>query len=164
MIFFMTRIIPPSNSAVELAKLQKELFRLHNYIPAPMPLLITSIEAEKPEKPTRKKINELFVQRITFTEYSSTKNSLFLKTETSTNIYIDKTLPFNKKDFENGMILSSIQDNNKNELSRLVLPEIRSFSNYSLACYKVKTENSEPFWLNMEWEKLWEVKKGKMSQ
>lgn len=161
MIFFMTIIVPSSNLSAELNQIQKQIFSDFKYIPTPFPLLITALNTQKPNRPTRKEISLRFPEDLTMNGFSISGNNLILKVKEIISFSFDSELPFKNFNNENGFILSGCLTKNLKTIDSFTCPEIESISNYSLACYKIECENTEAFWLNMNWNKLWEVKKGK---
>ncbi len=161
MIFFMTIIIPPSNASIEISRIQKLIFKEFKLIPTPIPLLVTKLQIKKPQKPTRKKLADTYPSTISFNKYDYSDNGIILKINESIPLNIDEEILFYKEK-NRGMIISTIIDGKKeNLLHNIPYPQISTFSNYSLACLKMKSNGKTPFWLNIEWEKIWEVKKGK---
>lgn len=161
MIFFMVGIVPSSNMTTALNGIQNLLFKKFKQIPAPFPLLITSISKNKPMRPTRKKILESYPEILTPGKYHISENQLLLKIEETYPLYLEDEYRQLNIQKNMGLIMSTAYDFTEDLIQKIPTENIRSFSNFSLSCYEIETENTELFWCHMNWNKIWEVKKGK---
>lgn len=147
MIFFMTIVVPPENIFLQLKQIQKELFKKNYILPAPFPLILDTVSLEKRNRPSRSRIAELYPKEIHTSCYAISGNNLLLKIENSGSL--------------EGIILGEILD--KTKIPEELNPENPIvFANYSLAFYKIQSESTNNFWMNMSWTRIWKVQKKKI--
>lgn len=151
MIFFTTFLIPSSNISVKLKIIQKKLFEDNIIIPSPFPLILCSVSAKKPKRPSRSIIAENYPSEIIPTEFKAVKKNLMMMF--SKPFYTDR-----KETIIEGILFGQINPSTSSN-SYPELDENLSFKNYSLASFKVHSDSMDQFWMNMYWEKLWEVQK-----
>jgi len=161
MIFFITTIVPSSNFSVELRNVQKILFQTNCAIPSPIPLLITYMSEKCPQRPTRKDIFNSYPPKISIDQYRMFNNELVLLINEAIPLIVDESPSITKQRIQTGIVMSYIKKSEKLDLKKLPIPATPSFNNYSLICYEINTTDTESYWLNMSWNKIWEVKKGK---
>lgn len=163
MIFFMTVIVPHSNLNRELSLIQKKIFSTYSLIIPPFPLLPIALSRSKPERPTRKEVNERLPETLTFMEFHRNKSHIILKIKESISVNSEPDLDISGITKENGFIIAAFNEKNTESFLKLSLPNTLSFSKYSLTCYEINCDDLFQFWKSMSWNKLWEVKKGKIA-
>ena len=155
----MTIIVPSTNILSQLKKIQSSLFEKYGMVPTPFPKLITSISKTEPNRPTRKWIFEHYPETIHLNGFDKNEKFLNMKTSEPIPFIIDNDLKQLNIESNKGFYLNS--GSLSVDLNQLPQYKTLQFSNYQLACYIIDSDFKDEFLINMHWEKLWEVKKGK---
>jgi hypothetical protein len=156
----MTIILPYSNLNSELCNIQKMIFSETKCPPSPFPLLIVSLDSSAPRRPTRKEIQEKLPEKLSFRGMKLSHSNLILEIKEQIPNYCDPLLSAGNFTYNNGFILCTGPFCQSIQIGSLPVPETESCNKYSLACYEINSGGEENFWMNMRWNKLWEVKKG----
>ncbi|MBI9098269.1 MAG: hypothetical protein JEY91_07310 [Spirochaetaceae bacterium] len=157
----MTTIVPSSNVSVKLKELQNFLFMHHLITPSPFPLNLTNLSKKKITRPSRKQISLTYPPVITLNNYSILKGNFLLSSEERFPCQCDNEFQHLIPLISSGCILGKTTSA-ENSLRDLPSSETFSFKNYSLAAYEIHSDETENFWMNMSWRKIWEVKKSKI--
>ncbi|MBB6478590.1 hypothetical protein [Spirochaeta isovalerica] len=162
MIFFLTTLIPSSNIESDIRKFKTHLYRQGILIPLPLTIITVSLTKELPRRPERKRIAKEYPSLLTPGSFKTEDKALKMDFCEELPFHSDFDIPFISYFSPGAWLLGELaEDESDNSVkSDFAVKHFPPFSKYSLAAYRIRAASTKDWWKSMDWEKMWEVKKG----